>query len=147
MSLVSHDGEVTNAAQSEITRQPGDRPTWRSLPRRAVGFRIAHVTWGLIELVALTHVWGSALLRHRDRYLWASIALLLTQGAALVAGRGNCPFGPVQRQLGDPVPMFELVLRPHAAKAAIPVLGAVAVAGILAVLVRPPSGSRQQQRP
>lgn len=36
----------------------------------------------------------------------------------MVIGGGNCPFGPLQRSLGDPVPMFELVLLPKAAKAA-----------------------------
>lgn len=118
---------------------PTGHPTWRSLPRGAVGFRIAHVVWGVVELAALAHVWGSALRRRRDRALAASIVLLLAQGAALVAGRGNCPLGPFQRQLGDPVPMFELALPPRAAKAAIPVLFAVAVAGMVAVLVRPPS--------
>ncbi len=37
---------------------------------------------------------------------------------------------------GDPVPLFELVLSPRAAKRAVPVLGAVAAAGI-AALARP----------
>jgi hypothetical protein len=130
---------VKTEAAPAATRDSTGHPTWRSLPRRAVAFRIAHVIWGIVELGALAHVWGSALLRHRDRCLWASMTLLLVQGVALVAGRGNCPFGPVQRQLGDPVPMFELVLPPRAAKAAIPVLFVVAVAGMVAVLLRPPS--------
>ena len=116
---------------------PG-RPSWRDLPYRALGFRIAHVLRGIVELGALTHVWRSALLRTRGRYLWPSMTLLLMQGAALVVGRGNCPFGPFQRQLGDPVPMFELVLPPWAAKAAIPALFTAAVAGMVAVLLRPP---------
>ena len=123
--------------------EPTGRLSWRDLPYRALGFRIAHVGWGIVELGAVSHVWGSALLRHRDRYLWASMTLLLVQGVALVIGRGNCPFGPFQRQLGDPVPMFELVLPPRAAKAAIPVLFAVAVAGMVAVLLRPPSHRRR----
>jgi hypothetical protein len=67
------------------------------------------------------------------------MTLLLVQGAALVVGRGNCPFGSFQRELGDPVPMFELVLPPRAAKAAIPVLFVVALVGMAAVLVRRPS--------
>jgi hypothetical protein len=128
----------TAPANAEVRDSTG-RPAWHSLPRRALGFRVAHIAWGIIELGALGHVWGSAALRHRDRYLWASMTLLLVQGAALLVGRGNCPFGPFQRQLGDPVPMFELVLPARAAKAAIPVLFAVAVAGMIAVLVRPPS--------
>jgi hypothetical protein len=45
--------------------------------------------------------------------------------------------GPFQRRLGDPVPLFELVLPPRAAKAAVPVLAAFAVAGIGAVIIRP----------
>jgi hypothetical protein len=130
---------VKREAPSAEADERSGRPSWRSLPRRALGFRVAHIAWGVIELGALTHVWGSALLRRRDRYLWASMLLLLLQGAALVVGRGNCPFGPVQRQLGDPVPMFELALPPRAAKVAIPVLFVVAVAGIIAAIVRSPA--------
>lgn len=78
-------------------------------------------------------------MRRRDRYLWASVVFLLVQGVFLVIGRGNCPFGPFQRRLGDPVPMFELVLPPRAAKAAIPVLLLVSVAGMIAAALRPPA--------
>ncbi len=112
--------------------------SWQALPRRARAFRIAHVAWGIVALVALAHVWECAIKRRRDRPLWASMAFLLVQGMALLIGRGDCPFGPFQRRLGDPVPMFELVLPPRAAKAAIPVLAVVAVAGIVSVLLRPP---------
>src|SRR5687768_6580427 len=47
----------------------------------------------------------------RDRALPRSIAFLGVEGIALVVGRGNCPLGLFQRDLGDPVPFFELVLR------------------------------------
>jgi hypothetical protein len=116
----------------------GTRPDWRELPPRALAFRVAHVAWGAVELAALTDVWRSALSRRRSRHLWLSMAFLLVQGAALIVGRGNCPFGPFQRRLGDPVPMFELALPPRAAKAAIPALFAVAVVGIVVALLRPP---------
>ena len=117
---------------------PRRGPSWRSLPCGALGFRIAHVVWGAVELGALSHVWACALLRRRDRYLAMSMTLLLAQGVALMAGRGDCPLGPFQRRLGDPTPMFELALPPRAAKAAIPVLTGVALVGITAVLLRPP---------
>lgn len=113
------------------------RPPWRSLPPRAKAFRIAHVAWGVVALSALTHIWASAIVQRRDAPVWASVAFLLVQGVALVIGRGDCPFGPFQRRLGDPIPMFELVLPPRAAKAAIPVLFVVSVAGIAALVVRP----------
>lgn len=68
----------------------------------------------------------------------ASAAFLVAEGAGLVAGRGNCPVGPLQQSWGDPVPFFELVLPPRAAKAAVPVLAAIATAGLIALAVRPP---------
>ena len=51
--------------------------------------------------------------------------------------------GPLQAQIGDPVPFFELVLPPRAAKAAVPILAGVSVAGLLAVALRRPSRSSQ----
>jgi hypothetical protein len=105
-----------------------------------MSFRVAHLAWGAVQLAALATVWRAALQRRRGPGLWTSIALLLVQGAALVIGRGNCPFGPFQRKLGDPVPMFELLLPPRAARVAIPILSVVAATGIVAVIVRPPKG-------
>lgn len=87
-------------------------------------------------MTALGYIWRSAIVQRRDRALWASIAFLLVEAVALVIGRGDCPFGPFQRRLGDPTPMFELVLPPRAAKAAIPVLFLVSVAGMVAAIGR-----------
>jgi hypothetical protein len=114
-----------------------ERPGWSELPLRARLFRVAHIAWGVLNLAALAHLWLSALgTRRNGAPLAASIGLLSAEGVALIIGRGNCPFGPFQRQLGDPVPMFELFLPPRAAKAAIPFLTGVTLAGFAAVLVR-----------
>ena len=78
-------------------------------------------------------------LGRRGPLLTASVAALTVEAAALVAGRGSCPLGPLQTKLGDPVPLFELVLPPRAAKAAVPVLAAVSVVGIALVAIRAPS--------
>lgn len=114
------------------------RVSWAELPIGARAFRVAHAVFGLVNLLGLAYVWLSAARRTRDRALGACVALLLAEGVALVIGRGNCPFGPFQRSLGDPVPMFELVLPPKAAKAAVPVLTAITLAGFGAVLLRRP---------
>jgi hypothetical protein len=111
---------------------------WADLGREARAFRIAHAAFSMLQLAGLAYVWGSAVTRRRDRLLTLSVAALLVEGAALVVGRGDCPFGPLQTRLGDPVPLFELVLPKRAAKAAIPLLALVAVAGIAAVMARPP---------
>ncbi len=110
--------------------------TWSELNPGAKAFRIAHAAWAVVSTGSLAYVWFSALTRRRDRLLAASVAWLSLEGVALVVGRGNCPFGPAQARLGDPVPLFELVLPPRAAKAAIPVLVVVTVAGFLAVAAR-----------
>ena len=106
------------------------------MPWPARVYRVVHVAWGIAQLAALGRVWSSALGRRRDGWFWIAAAFLGVQGAGLVAGRGDCPMTPVQHRLGDRVPMFELVLPPRAAKAAVPVLSVVAVLGLV-LAVRP----------
>lgn len=115
-----------------------ERPGWSELPLSARLFRVAHATWGGFNMLGLALVWRAGITRRRDRRVYASTALLLSEGAALVVGRGNCPFGPFQAKLGDPVPMFEWFLPPRAAKAAIPVLTIVTIAGLMVMWLRPP---------
>jgi hypothetical protein len=107
------------------------------LPRAAAGFRAAHTLIAVVDLAGLGYVWTCALVRRRDRLLRFSVAALLAEGIALVIGRGNCPLGPLQSRLGDPTPLFELVLPPRAAKAAVPVLATVSVAGLVLLAARP----------
>ena len=104
----------------------------------ARALRLGHAAIALIELGCLGYMWTCALTRRRDRLLAASVIVLSAQGVGLVIGRGNCPLGPLQKRLGDPVPLFELVLPPRAAKAAVPTLAAVTLAGMLAVVLRRP---------
>jgi hypothetical protein len=112
--------------------------SWASLGRRARAWRLLHATWAAGQLWCLGAVWASAMSGRRSPRVWASVALLSLEGAALVIGRGDCPLGPKQAEWGDPVPFFELVLPPRAAKAAVPVLTVVTVAGIALLIVRSP---------
>ena len=121
----------------DTTPSLGTRPAWSALPLPAKVFRVAHAVWSVASIAALLDIWVCALTGRRDRRLAASVAWLLAEGTALVIGRGDCPMGPVQRQLGDPVPLFELLLPPRAAKAAIPVLLVVTLAGMAGLVVGP----------
>jgi hypothetical protein len=112
--------------------------SWATLPAPARAFRVVHAAWSVAGLASLGYIWTCAAMRRRDRPLAASIAFLLTEGTGLIVGGGDCPMGPRQAQMGDPVPFFELVLSPRAAKAAVPILAGASVAGILAVALRPP---------
>jgi hypothetical protein len=71
------------------------------------------------------------------------MAFLSIEGAGLIVGGGDCPMGPLQEQLGDPVPFFELVLPPRAARAAVPILAVASLAGFLAVALREPTRSNE----
>ena len=74
-------------------------------------------------LLAIVDVWWCALTGRRDRWLRAAVAALVTEGVFVAANRGDCPLGGLQDRLGDPVPLFELVLSPSATRRALPVLG------------------------
>ena len=111
------------------------------LGRAAKRFRVFHTVIAVIDLAALSYVWRCAIRRHRDNLLRVSMLALAIEGVALVVGRGNCPLGPLQRRLGDPVPLFELVLPPRAAKASVPLLAAISVAGMGLAAARPPATS------
>ena len=112
--------------------------SWGSLGRRAKAWRLVHAGWSAAQHAALGYIWACVVSGRRDGRLWASVLFLAVEGAALVVGRGDCPMGAVQDGWGDPVPFFELVLPPRAAKAAVPVLAAVSVAGLIGLVVRRP---------
>ena len=112
--------------------------SWSTLGTKARRWRIVHAAWSVAGLSSLACVWVSALTGRRDPVLWSAVGFLLVEGGALVVGRGNCPMGPLQAEWGDPVPFFELVLPPRAAKAAVPALAGASVAGIAAIVVLPP---------
>jgi hypothetical protein len=112
--------------------------TWGELPPRAKAFRLFHAAWSVAQMACLGWIWFCAVRRRRDKALAASVGFLAVEGAGLLIGRGDCPMGAQQREWGDPKPFFELILPPRAAKAAVPVLAVITVAGLVAAAVRPP---------
>ena len=111
---------------------------WSELGRGAKAFRVAHAAYSVVGLSTLGYIWACVATGRRDRWLGASVAFLLLEGGALVIGRGDCPFGPLQAKLGDPDPLFALVLPPRAAKAAVPLLAVATIAGIFGLVIRWP---------
>ena len=111
------------------------------LSRAARAFRFGHAAIAVAFLLAIGYVWWCALSGRRDRRLRLAIVALATEGAFVAANRGDRPAGGLQERLGDPVPLFELVLPPAAAPRAVPVLGAVTAGGLLLLMRRPPASS------
>ena len=105
----------------------------------ALALRTAHAGISIAFLSAIAYVWWCGLTRRHGRLVWSAVAALTGEGMAVAANAGDCPLGYLQQRVGDPVPLFELVLSPRAAERAVPVLGAVAAAGIALVAARPPA--------
>ena len=104
----------------------------------ALALRAAHAAIAVTFLAAIGYVWWCALTGRRDHLLRAAVVGLVGEGTVVALNHGDCPLGPLQDRLHDPVPLFELVLSPSAAKRAVPVLGGVAALGIALLACRRP---------
>src|SRR5215211_809440 len=114
----------------------------RKLSRAALAFRTAHAAIAIEQLLAIAYVWWCALSGRCDRLLRIAAASLIGEGVLVAANHGDCPLGGLQERLGDPVPLFELVLSPRAAKRAVPTLGAISAAGLVLLVARGRSDDR-----
>jgi hypothetical protein len=84
----------------------------------------------------ILYVYYAALRRKRGPILYGAIGALVVEGGVVMANGGDCPLGGVHRRYGDDRAFFELLMPQRAAKIAVPVLGAVAVLGIVLSLTR-----------
>ena len=127
---------------------PADDPLRPRLTPSIVAWRAGHAAIAIAFLAAIAHIWWCALTGRRGPGLTAAITGLAAEGAVVAANHGDCPLGALGERIGDPVPLFELVLPKRAARAAVPALGAVAVAGVALLAARSrtpaqPSGLRR----
>jgi len=107
-----------------------------NLSRAALAFRTLHAAIAIEMLLAIAYVWWCVLRGRHDYLLRIAAASLIGEGVVVAANHGDCPLGGLQERLGDPVPLFELVLSPRAAKRAVPTLGAITAAGLALLMVR-----------
>src|ERR671911_535130 len=95
-----------------LTEMRGHNPSGRvrKLLRAALAFRAFHAIIAIEMLLAIAYVWWCALSGRRDRLLHVAAASLIGEVVLVAANDGDCPLGGLQERLGDPVPLFELVL-------------------------------------
>lgn len=98
--------------------------------------RIAHGLVSLLFLCCIAALYVGAWRGRADTLTLAACAALGLECVLVAFSGGNCPLGPTLQRLGDDRPFFELFLPPRAAKAAVPVLGAVAVLGAVLLAAR-----------
>lgn len=111
------------------------------LSRAVVAWRAAHGLIAIGFLASIGYVWWCAISGRRGPLLRPAIAALVGEGVLVVTNGGDCPLGPVGDRIGDPIPLFELVLTPRGARRAIPTLGAVTAVGLGLLATRSRSGA------
>ena len=104
-------------------------------------WRVGHGLIAIGFLASIGYVWWCALTGRRGPWLRLAIAALAGEGILVVANGGDCPLGPLGDRIGDPVPLFELVLSRRAARRAVPTLGAVTAVGVGILAARSRSGT------
>jgi hypothetical protein len=106
-----------------------------------------HAAIALGFLSAIVYVWWCALTGRRNRLLRVAATSLVAEGVFVTANHGDCPLGPLQKRLDDPVPLFELVLTPSTARRAVPALGGITAAGLALLLCREgvPAGAERRK--
>ncbi len=117
-------------------------PTRAHLTPAVIAWRAGHALIAVWFLASIVYIWWCAITGRRGRLLRWLIAGLGAEGALVAANHGDCPLGPLGVRIGDPVPLFDLVLSPRASKAAIPVLGVVTAAGVGLLGIRSPRARR-----
>jgi hypothetical protein len=101
-----------------------------------IAWRTAHAVIAIGFLLSIAYIWVCALSGRRGPLLRIAVGSLAAEGALVAANHGDCPLGGLGERLGDPVPLFELVLGPRAARVAVPTLGGVTVAGVALLAAR-----------
>lgn len=119
-----------------------------SRPRSKAGLSPAVVVWRAAHafvasgfLASIAYVWWCALSGRRGPFLRPAVAALVGEGVLVAVNRGDCPLGGFGDRIGDPVPLFELVLSPRAARRAVPTLGVVTAVGLALLAARSRSGA------
>ena len=107
------------------------------LTAAVVSYRTVHGLIAVAFLACIGYVWWCALSGQRGGVLLRlAITALIIEGVLVITNRGNCPLGPLGERIGDPVPLFELVLPPRQARDAVPALGAITVSGLAILAAR-----------
>ncbi len=106
------------------------------MTRIVLASRIVHGLISALFLGCIAALYVAGWRGRADAVTLAALAALGLECVFVLACGCNCPLGPLLRRLGDEKPFFELFLPPRVAKAAVPALGTVAVAGAVLLAAR-----------
>jgi hypothetical protein len=83
-----------------------------AMTRPMMVFRAFHAAFAVEMLHAIAYVLWYVLSDRRRRLLHIGAASLIGEGMLISANGGDFPLGGLQERLGEPVPLFKLVVSP-----------------------------------
>jgi hypothetical protein len=98
--------------------------------------RLLHGALTAFFLTCIGYVYYAALRRRSGLLLWGAIGALTLEGVVVLTNDGDCPLGVVHRRYGDDRDFFELFMPRRLSERAVPVLGTIAVSGVILALTR-----------
>ncbi|HEY5625207.1 MAG TPA: hypothetical protein VIT93_01830 [Dehalococcoidia bacterium] len=98
--------------------------------------RLLHGALTAFFTACIGYVYYAALTRRSGRLLWGAIGALAVEGVVVVSNGGDCPLGAVHHRYGDERDFFELIMPRRLSRRAVPVLGVIAITGVILALVR-----------
>lgn len=107
----------------------------------AAGIAVVRAAHGLITAFFVSYlsmIYYAAVTRRRRRLALAACLAVSAEGAVVFMNGGECPLGRVHRRFGDERTFFELLMPARMARHAVPVLSAVAAAGMALLALRRP---------
>ncbi len=99
--------------------------------------RVTHGLFALYFLFCLGYLYYAAVDAHFDLLLLVAVVSLGVEGfVVFILNNGDCPLIHIQQKIGDERPFFELFLKPHRAKKAIPAFAAFTWLAVGLLLIR-----------
>lgn len=105
--------------------------------------RLLHGTITAFFLFCIGCIYYSAITGQRTRLLLPAIAAVSAEGVIVLANDGKCPLGRVHNRYGDEREFFELFMPRRFSQHAVPLLGAITVAGVAVALLRSSKAPQQ----
>jgi hypothetical protein len=98
--------------------------------------RVIHSAIVLYLVTGIGYIYYLAYTKRVDPFGELFVISLLIEGLVIYLNRGNCPFGYVQRLVGDTTPFFDLILPHRYAKYAVKCCAVITLIGMILLGIR-----------
>jgi fumarate reductase subunit C len=98
--------------------------------------RVIHFIISAYFLLCILFIYYSVITNNESKLFYLAVLSVLIEGVVVFLNDKNCPLGILHKRYGDEKTFFELFLPKKMAKQIIPVLGTIAMLGIIAYFIQ-----------